>query len=380
MSTLIVAAIGIALGAFVARFGEQLFDLALVKAKQLTRARSGSFSRHFRGIRPTGTDIMVFTVTARSRLPVTDVLYLRFLAWMLRERLADRLVLVVWFHAPPDADKNNWQPYWSFVHHCFDAFGDRVEIIDCAASPVLERPVSPLFWSALEHLTSPEYYRWVRHLGVPARALKHMNQARPGDIVLRGLVAHTLQNAHTGPTVVEKMMKRAGSSEGDLVLSVLIWELEVDRLAVYYELYDRYKEEFGRSAFTLNPVRGVTIRARRGEAGDNHTEESAISLVESPFDQLQRISEKSRRELRGYVAAMNTVLMETYDVTVPVEQWAQHGRQLLSEWRSAERPRKIPKVSRSGYALIFALNELRRQWRPGQSPVILAVESARDDG
>ncbi|MGH8684646.1 MAG: hypothetical protein ACREUM_04765, partial [Nitrosospira sp.] len=343
-------------------FGEQIFDFTKSKFQVIRTRQVAGYGKFFQGVRPTGTDLIIFTITARPILPITDVLYLSFLRWALTSGLTKKIIVIVWFDRKND-DGEGWEQYRSFLMHCFEGCEDRLVIVDGARARAEDddAPVPELFWRALDQLTSAEYYRWIANLGIRARTLRHMNRARPGDIVLRGLVAHTMQNAHAVPGVINGHVATLPIKR-EVILSVLFWELEVDRLAVYYELYSRGKENERSVKFSLNPIRGRTIRARRQVAADNHSADLAIGLALPLAEQLRRLDTKSRQELRGYVEALRIVLQENYGFSVDRAQWVSQGKGLVNEWRTAERIERLPRLGRLALQVIFLLHEMRRKW------------------
>jgi hypothetical protein len=368
-------------GGLLAYFGERIGAFAIDRAARI-RAHPTSFSDHFRGLRTGGTDYLAYTLTARPHLPITDVLYFELIRYLLAENRVQAVLITIWWPhtvAPrkPDGGERHLDetlPYVRYIRHMEATFKDRIELLHQFADgeevsfPDANRRIPgdaglpDIFWSALKQLTSKEYYSWVRNLGVPARRLRHLNRARPGDQVLEGLVAHTIHNSRLAPVVVERLRKLGPRHGSELVLSVLFWELEVDRLAVYYELYDEQKNQPTAIRFLLNPVAGRTIRTSMRRASDNHTPGTALSLAESPILQVERLCRLGRREAAAYVRALTTVLTLNYRFDVDRGRWAPEAVNQINEWKTAERKSRVPRLSRRQLELMFLMNEWRRRW------------------
>ncbi|MEV4811370.1 hypothetical protein [Micromonospora avicenniae] len=368
-------------GGLLAYFGERA-GAAIIGSVAQFRTRPGSFSDHFRGLRAGGTDYLAYTLTARPHLPITDVLYFELIRHLLVEDRVQSVLVTVWWprtvapKKPEGGDRrlDETIPYVRYLRHLERRFDGRIEVLhqfaDGAESNSADTNrripgdagLPDIFWNALKQLTSKDYYSWVRNLGVPARRLRHLNRARPGDQVLEGLVAHTIHNSRLAPIAVEKLRKLGPRHGSELVLSVLFWELEVDRLAVYYELYDEQKDNPSAIRFTLNPIAGRTIRTSRRRASDNHTPGTALSLANSPTLQVERLSRLSRSETSAYVRALATVLNLNYGMNVSRRKWAREGSNRINEWKAAERVARVPRLTRSQLELMFLMDEWRRRW------------------
>ncbi|GAB3813451.1 hypothetical protein GCM10027605_57040 [Micromonospora zhanjiangensis] len=367
-------------GGLLAYFGERIGALAIERAARI-RAHPTSFSDHFRGLRSSGTDYLAYTLTARPHLPLTDVLYFELIRYLLRENRVQAVLITIWWPrtvAPKKSDEGERRldetiPYVRYIRHLETEFLERLEFLhqfadgeetshtDSRRIPG-DAGLPDIFWSALKQLTSREYYSWVRNLGVPARRLRHLNRARPGDQVLEGLVAHTIHNSRLAPVVVERLRRLGPRYGSELVLSVLFWELEVDRLAVYYELYDEQKNQPSAIRFTLNPIAGRTIRTSLRRASDNHTPGVALSLAKSSATQVERLSRLTRGEAAAYVRALTTVLTLNYGLDVGRGRWASEAVNRLNEWKTAERVSRLPRLNRRQLQLMFLMDEWRRRW------------------
>ncbi|WP_127503097.1 hypothetical protein [Actinoplanes solisilvae] len=370
-------------GGLLAYFGERIGGALINRVSQL-RKQPPTFADHFRGLRSSGTDFLAYTLTARPHLSITDVLYFELVSHLLSENRVQATLITVWWPstvAPKKSDTGERSldedsHYVQYIRHLEKRFGERIEFVHQFADGDALVPANSdfgrripgdaglpdIFWSALKQLTSKDYYLWVRNLGVPARRLRHLNRARPGDQVLEGLVAHTIHNSRLAPDAVERL-KRLGPRHGsELVLSVLFWELEVDRLAVYYELYNEQKNRPAAIQFMLNPVAGRTIRATARKASDNHTAGFALSLAKSPIQQVERLSRLTRRETAGYVRALTTVLTLNYGLQGDRRKWAREATYMINEWRAAERVARVPRLSRGQLELLYLMDEWRRRW------------------
>lgn len=371
-------------GGLLAYFGERIGAVLIGRLAQL-RTGVPDFTQHFRGLRTSGTDYLVYTLTARPHLPVTDVLYFELINNLLKNGKVRSVLVTVWWPrmVAPVVSDDSEQPrrpdtsllYVRYLQHLAATYPDQIEVVhqfaDGAAPAVVERGdrrvpgdagLPDIFWSALKQLTSKGYYSWIRNLGVPARRLRHLNRARPGDQVLEGLVAHTIHNSRLAPVVVERLQRLGPRHDSELVLSVLFWELEVDRLAVYYELYDEQKRSASSVGFVLNPIAGRTIRASFRRPADNHTPSVAISMAQPSWQQLDRLCHLSRRETTGYLRALQTVLALNYGFEVERRRWAPEAVYRIKEWTTAEKVKRVPRLSRGQLELAYLIDEWRRRW------------------
>jgi hypothetical protein len=226
----------------------------------------------------------------------------------------------------------------------------------------------PLFWKSLAKLSDSGYYRWVRNIGVQGRKvrkLQEMTRARAGELQLRNLVAHALRNTELCPIVIEELRAlNKGRHHGEPVVSVLFWELDADRLAVFFELYDAGRR--GRNdvpRFTLNPIAGGTVRGRHGTVSDNHSATCALSAFGSLGEQIAWIQARSRAELHRYHNAVVMVLTENYAFAEPRPSWRSAGAMLVDGWTIAERLVHKPRLRRVGYEFLYLWSALLTRQR-----------------
>lgn len=373
----IVAAVG---GGIAAKFGERLLDF-LSHYIGSRRHREPSFGSFFHGVYPGHSDLCVFTLTARSHLPIMDLVYLEFLRMLLLTDKVSKVALAIWH---PDegnelfgaADDSVWTSYDKYLGGLFASFGSRVRLVsevELDAEGVRNK-LPPLFWRSLAKLSDPEYYRWVRNIGVRARKVikvQEMTRARAGELHLRNLVAHAIRNTELCRIVIEELQTERGDRQNaEPVVSVLFWELDADRLAVFFELYDAGRE--GRSdvpRFTLNPIAGGTVRGRRGVVSDNHSAHSALSAFSRLGEQIAWVQERSRTELRRYHSAVAVVLKENYGFSEPRAKWRVAGTMLVDGWSIAERLDHKPRLGRDGYEFLYLWSSLVERQKALRAPV-----------
>lgn len=377
MSNAVLAVLVLVLGGVLGRFGEQLFDALMQLIGRVRGSRRKTLTGHFRGVPLDELDLLVFTVTVRTQVPITDALYFEFVRHLLLTGQARKAVLVIWYPTPLDGS-GEMDAFRDYLAGTFRDVSDRLTVLDGPeVAKAAQGPIPPRFWSALRQLSSPEYYAWIRASGLRVRRLKHMNQARPGEEVLRGMVAHAIHNSYVLPSIIEELEKIGRGRNDVLSLGVLFWEVEADRMAVYYDLYDKGEDlQIELHDFHLHPISGRTISGRFRKAGDNHDRRAAIVLRKDPAEQVDVIQSKPRREVRAYVRALNCVLVENYKVTSSKRLWAAEGRRVLNNHLLRNRQNgRGPKVRRSTLELIYALS-LVRQRVYGRQPSDSEVQSS----
>lgn len=368
MLTAVLVTLAAVMTGLLGKFGERLFEVAGAALGRLAKPAEELDDFFING---SGTaDLCVFTVTARAHRPATDVLYFEYLRHLLRTGRTRKLILVVWYPGTPAGlfatqTDGHQESYDAWLRSLFAEFGDRVEFIN-GRELLQQRSADPpvLFWRALDNLTSEEYYHWVRHLGLKAKRFAHMNRARPGDIVLRGLVAHTLDNAHLGERIVEELRALAAQyPHREPVMSFLFWELEVDRLAVYFELYDAGRDkELDIPPFDLQPIAGKTIRSGSSAASDNHSPSASLSLADTDLGRAAVVARLKRGELAAYQRAFRAVLVQNYEVSCDLARCASLGKSLYAQSQMRDRGKTpAPRLSSGKLGLLYLLHAVADQ-------------------
>lgn len=364
MATILLAMIIIVVTAIVTKFSEDLYELARDKVKPLAvgrgRGSRNGFSDMFNAP-PVELDYFVFTVTARHFLPVMDVLYFTYVRHLIESNKARYAAIYVWYHESDTPTE--WSAFEGFISRLFHGLDDRVEVI--SSRELANQQVGPppqIFWNTLDRLSDLSFIERARNWGAKVSRLEEMNKARPTNVLLRGIVAHSLFNSYSVEDILDSLAATKSGPADTPSLGVLCWELEIDRLGVYYEAQQRQGDPRFPTSFDLHPILGLTVLATRKSSSDNHSEATALCLSYPVRDQVDRLGMRTKSELRRYVEVLETIL-QAYGVDAPEStERRRAGRALVANWTSVENPITVD-IKPRAYEIIYLMNELQIRWR-----------------
>jgi hypothetical protein len=319
--------------------------------------RRETLDQHFRGRLHRKVDVLFFAITVRPEIPVTDALYLEYLRWLLRKEHVQRVIVIAW-------DENNGPGMKEFSDHVgamFAEFAGRFDLLD--GDDEVERVglrLSPLFWDTLSSLSSEKFAKSAKPFGLPVWNLRTLNRAKPRKEVLKGVVSHTFHNSVLVPGLIADERARHASNDGQLGVSVLFWELEPDRLGVFFQLQEGSVTPQV-SDFGLYPIAGRTIWAGISKPGDNFHRENRIATREPPAGQLHKIRMKGHAEIGAYVLAVVAILKENYGIEVDRKELRSEGQKLVRGAPKSSKQSGPRRLRRRDYELVEALTRYQQQ-------------------
>lgn len=376
---LLITLIGAALGGIGYRLGEETVFPKLRDMFRLRFGRTKTFADFFDGRGTLISDVCLFSATTRRHLPLTDILYFEYLRHLLRTERVRKVILGRW-HPLEGEDlfrnaSHGWQEYDIYVDSLFHEFGHRVVRLN--GREILERDnaLPPLFWRALKDIGARKHLTWAPSIGLSVRRLGRLTKQKPGDR-LSGVVGHAINNVELAPTVLRELrLAAAARPEVDPVLSILFWEVELDRLAVFHELHSHCGSTSADEVpiFELNPIAGRTILGRFGRISNNHSPESAISFGGSGSGLVAAIQRQSRREVRGYRIAVAAILSELYAHSTPRSKWASHGEAVLRNRMVTDQEGRSRRLSTARLELLYLVTRLREEHRKLRSETEVGI-------
>ncbi len=295
-------------------------------------------------------------------MPLTDVLYFEYLRSLLIRYNAVRVIIGRWHPTNVQRDlfyfedTTDWSTYDAYVDSLFRDFRDRVRIIDGKELLKMHHgQLPPLFWNSLDRVSNPEkFWSIARSIRLTMRERRQIRRRKPGDR-LKGFVGHTMNNTMLAPIVAQELKGAAASRPS---LGILFWGMEVDRLAVFLEMYAVQGRDATIVDFSLIPIAGKTIRGRRGSPSDNHDPTLAISFTGTETDRIQAVVNKSRAEVRQYRVALEAVLRSNYSFSEPRAALRSRAQSHARIWTAAAGGRV--RLNGTQCELVYLLSELVR--------------------
>lgn len=354
----------VAAGAVIAYFAEQfsawLKERALPFVPGLRGSRS-DYSDMFRES-PAHLDVLVFTISGRPFLPLTDLLYLSYIRHLLMRNRAKKAFIFVW-HEDATLNGPEWIQFDRLLTKIFEPVADRVNVVSSRQERFADDGRPPTtFWKTLDVLCSRQFIDYANSHSAKVSRLEEMNKARPTNVLLKGIVGHALQNSYIISTVLDELSQYRSAEDDRPNLGVLCWEVEIDRLGVFYQAMTAGDSSRFPHSFDLFPVLGKTVPASRRKPSDNHTSHVAISTVLPVREQVERVSAKRRREARRYVEIVELLLKEYEVENIKSKSRESAGRDLCLTWTG-----NSPKMNRSAAELIYLLHEFQTGLRSLQN-------------
>jgi hypothetical protein len=303
--TLILSAVLGTVGVFIGKTYETLIKVRIEDWIQERRSKralyvNAGFEKYFRMRESIKLDTLVYELGLRPDMPSVDALYMEYARHLLETNHTQEVVLVI--SRDLSATDQGLEALTTLKTNLTKLFGTlypRVIVVD--ADTLLPKYATSLFsrdfLKVLTYMESDDFLRVASEWsGIRIRSMLDFSRHHP--LAKRGMsiYVHIVRG-----WLVRKFLEERGSlSKETAVIGFLIWETEVDKLGVLYQLSTGRRK--------VIPLLGRSIYSSRGKPVPVFSPGSTLNLFGERGDQFGALEGATKGELSAYADILRTII------------------------------------------------------------------------